>query len=156
MGVNEENWKGERDLLSSSLDDGTRDLIIDMLDYAAAAARANQLREAARRLENARCVLIEHRTFYNWDNGIWCFASVIKLIRGMSAETVMPREYQRFLDAIPSARYDQDMTLSQLAFWYGESDIRVRQANEKRNELKSALIFALLVIAALFYFYYGG
>lgn len=155
MAVSEENWKSERDQLTHALDFETRDRIIDKLDRAAIAARKNGLREAALHLEDAHRALLEHLTFNSWDNGIWWFASMITSIRGMSAETVVPREYQRFLDAIPSARLEDDMTRSQLAFWYGKSDIRVLQGEEKsykRAEMLMGAIALLIIAAALIYF----
>jgi hypothetical protein len=114
-----DNWDDERGRLLNLVDERERDRVSGLLDRAARSARTNDLREAADSLEETRRVLVGHHLFQRWDNGILVFSSLIRLIRAMSAETTVPRDYERFLDAIPSARYDSSMSRAQTKFWYG-------------------------------------
>ena len=114
-----DNWDDERERLLNAVDESERERVLELVDRAATSARANGLREAAHWLEETRRVLVGNNLFRQWDNGIWVFSSLIRLIRAMSAEASVPQDYQRFLDAIPSASYDARMTRAQNAFWYG-------------------------------------
>jgi hypothetical protein len=114
-----DNWDDERARLLDGMSDADRERIAALLDNAAEAAKAGDLTSAARQLEEAREVMVGQNLFRSWDNGIWVFSSLIRLVRGMSPTKDVPIDYQRFLEAIPSANYDARMTDAQTAFWYG-------------------------------------
>src|ERR1044072_9093750 len=114
-----DNGENERERLLNVVHESDRERVSDLIDRAASSARANGLREAAHWLEETRRVLLGRNLFRQWDNGMWVFSSLIRLIQAMSAETSVPQDYQRFVDAIPSASYDSRMTRAQTAFWYG-------------------------------------
>ncbi|HYF50589.1 MAG TPA: hypothetical protein VEJ63_14350 [Planctomycetota bacterium] len=122
MPMSYDNWDDERERLLNALGESERDRVSGLLDRAAHAARANNLRDAAQCLEEMRRELVARNLFRSWDDGILVFASLIRLIRAMSTEQTVPREYQRFLDAIPSLSYEARMTQSQTAFWYRSPD----------------------------------
>ncbi|HEX9011522.1 MAG TPA: hypothetical protein VF804_14225 [Holophagaceae bacterium] len=113
------DWEEERGTFARAASALGEERALDLLDQAAEAARSGDLRKAAGILEEIRAAVVTSRLFHQWDNGIWCFTSLIRFIRQMSPETAVPKEYQRLLDAIPSARFDEDMTSPQKAFWYG-------------------------------------
>lgn len=119
------SWDDERERLLNAADTlihlSERERVSDLLDRAERLARANNLREAANRLEEMRRVLVGHNLFHRWDDGILVFSGLIRHIRAMSAETTAPRDYQRFLDAIPSLHIDSHMSRSQINFWYGST-----------------------------------
>lgn len=92
------------------------------LDQAAEHAKSDQLRDAAKPLEEIRAKLVSVREFQRWDDGILCFTNLIRLTRHMSSETTVPAEYQRLLDAEPSLKWNEDMTPKQKAFWYGAAN----------------------------------
>ncbi len=117
MGVYD--WEEERGTFARAASALGEERTLDLLDRAADAARSGDLRKAAGSLEEIRAAVVASRLFHQWDNGIWCFTSLIRFIRQMSPETAVPKEYQRFLDAIPRARFDEEMTSRQKAFWYG-------------------------------------
>lgn len=114
-----DTWDGEMDRLLHAVGSEGRERIEGLLNRAAEAARGGRLREAAVTLEEARRVMVGNGLFRSWDEGIWCFSSLIRQIRRMSQEEPVPEEYQACLDAIPSARMDEPMTAAQKAFWYG-------------------------------------
>lgn len=96
-----------------------REAVARALDAAEAAASQGRLAEAAAHLEELRRRVVEHSLFRNWDDGIAVFSGLIREIRARSSEEKVPRAYQRFLDAIPSPRYEDEMTRAQREFWYG-------------------------------------
>jgi len=120
-----DTWEDERERLLNAVGAPDHDRIEKLVDGAAEAARASTLREAARCLEEARQIMVGNRLFQGWDDGIWVFSSIIKIIRRTSREDPPPPEYQRFLDAIPSARMDVEMTPEQKEFWYGSRTAQV-------------------------------
>ena len=113
------DWDEERITFARQTDRLGEENALALLDQAATAARAANLKEAAGILETIRSAAVSEKLFQRWDNGIWCFTSLIRFIRQMSSETSVPPEYQRFLDAIPSAKWDEDLTPRQKLFWYG-------------------------------------
>ena len=121
------DWKSEYDTFTRVASEQGSEKAGKLLDLASASAKAGNLREAARILEELRGAVVGAGLFASWDNGIWCFTSLITFIREMSPETNVPGAYQRFLDAIPSAKYDEAMTATQKEFWYGPPKTRVRQ-----------------------------
>ena len=159
-----DNWDDERERLLNAVDESERERVSDLIDRAASSARTNGLREAAHWLEETRRALVGNNLFRNWDNGIWVFSSLIRLIRAMSAETPVPQDYQRFLDAIPSASYEARMSPAQTEFWYGSvaapvySDIRV-VARERAEPPSSSggvlwivgILIAIAIAAYLFF-----
>ncbi|MBI2921370.1 MAG: hypothetical protein HYY18_09835 [Planctomycetes bacterium] len=120
-----DTWEGETDRLLNSVARTDRDRVQDLLDRAAAAARAQNLRQAAHELGELRRITVGAELFRSWDEGIWCFSSLIRIVRALSAETAVPPEYQPLLDAIPSARMDEPMTPAQKEFWYGSPNAEV-------------------------------
>lgn len=120
-----DTWEGETDRLLNSVARTDRDRVKDLLDRAAEAARAQNLRQAARELGEIRRITVGADLFRSWDEGIWCFSSLIRIVRRLSAETAVPPEYQPLLDAIPSARMDEPMTPAQKEFWYGSATAEV-------------------------------
>lgn len=112
-------WEFERTAMLNAIGDSDCQQVAELLDRAASAARTMGLADSAHLLEELRVELVRINLFRRWDNGIWCFASLIRLIRDMSKATEVPKEYRRFLDAIPSARVDARMTRAQTSFWYG-------------------------------------
>lgn len=114
-----ENWDSDRSALLNALRGSDHGHVAGLLDRAAASASAGNLSEAARWLEEIRQALVGRNLFGSWDNGIWVFSSIIRMVREMSPDSSVPSEFQRFLDAIPSARMDAVMTKQQKAFWYG-------------------------------------
>lgn len=120
------DWEDDRQRFCNGasrghVDSPAEEWLTERLDEAAAQAQAGQLRDAAKPLEEIRAKLVSVGEFQRWDDGILCFANLIRLIRHMSSETTVPSEYQRFLDAEPSLKWDEDMTPKQKAFWYGSS-----------------------------------
>ncbi len=120
------DWEDDRQRFCNGasrghVDSPSEEWLAEKLDRAAAHAKAGALREAASPLEEIRAKLVSMQEFQRWDDGILCFANLIKLIRHMSPETTVPAEYQRLLDAEPSLRWNEDMTPKQKAFWYGSS-----------------------------------
>ena len=118
-------WSEETENLARGYAEPIANQIRQSIDTAGLQARAGNLAAAAEDLEAARKVLVEWKDFERHDNDIWAFASVIGSIRRESPETTVPRAYQRFLDAKPSGKWDEDLTRSQKAFWYGTSDAKV-------------------------------
>lgn len=117
-----DNWDDERARLLRGQSEDVAARAGASLDAAASAARAGNLRQAARHLEDVRATLVALDNFRRHDDDILVFSSLIRLIRGMSSETQVPAEYQRFVDAIPSLRYDEEMSRAQRAFWYGSAN----------------------------------
>ncbi len=113
------DWEAERGTFARAASALGEERTLDLLDQAAEAATSGDLRRAAGALEEIRVAAVASRLFHRWDNGIGCFTSLIRFIRQMSPETAVPKEYQRLLDAIPSGRFDEEMTSRQKAFWYG-------------------------------------
>jgi hypothetical protein len=107
------------------VDSPSEEWLAERLDQAAAHAKAGALRDAAKPLEEIRAKLVSIQEFQRWDDGILCFANLIKFIRHMSPETTVTSEYQRLLDAEPSLKWNEDMTPKQKAFWYGPSNEQV-------------------------------
>jgi hypothetical protein len=105
----------------SHVDALSDEAVRELLDRAASSARAGNLRGAAIILEQLRRSVVSTGLFKSWDNGIWSFLALITSIRRMSSETVVPPEYQRFLDAAPRGSIFTDwMTAEQKTFWYGD------------------------------------
>jgi len=107
------------------VDSPSEEWLVEKLDQAAALARAGNLSEAAKPIEEIRARVVDLRLFHGWDDGILCFGNLITLIRRMSPETPVPSDYQKLLDAEPSLKWNEDMTAKQKAFWYGSSNADV-------------------------------
>lgn len=156
-----DNWDDERARLLHGLGEETVARVGAALDAAAAAARGGNLREAARRLEDARAPLVAMSHFRRVDDDILCFSSLIGLIRRMSSEERVPSEYQRFVAAIPNLRIGEDMTPAQKAFWYGASNAQVGgqirmvgepgSANDMSQVVISGIVLAAIVAAWYFF-----
>jgi len=154
------DWDAERATFARNAGGLNEERALSLLDQAAASAKAGDLRGAARFLEEIRSAVVAGRLFQGWDNGIWCFTSLIKFIRQMSPETAVPLEYQRFLDAIPSAKWDEDLTPKQKLFWYGSAkaevggSIRLVDTEPKADKpgRGCAILLGLVVLAAVAYF----
>lgn len=116
-----DDWGDERERMLNAAGDNNKAMVVAALDLAAARARAGDLAAAAAVLQEVRRWSVERNLFKSWDDGIWVFAGIIRRVRQMS-DAPVPTAYQRLLDAIPSARYDVDMTRSQRKFWYGSAD----------------------------------
>ena len=115
-----DTWEGEcARLLDFHGNESVREQLAKLLDQAAREAASDRLDLAARTLESVRRSLVARQVFRRWDDGILVFSSLIRQIRGMSAEPTVPASYQRFLDAIPSTDYWASLTKRQTAFWYG-------------------------------------
>jgi hypothetical protein len=112
-------WSEETENLARGYAEHIANQIRESIDRAGLQARAGNLAAAAEQLEAARKILVEWKDFERHDNDIWAFTSVIDCIRRESPETTVPKAYQRFLDAKPSAKWDEDLTRAQKAFWYG-------------------------------------
>jgi len=124
------DWDDDRQRFCNSasrgnVDSPSEEWLEEKLDQAAALAKAGNLREAAKHIEEIRARVVAVRLFYSWDDGILCFGNLISLIRRMSPETQVPSEYQKLLDAQPSLKWDEDMTKKQKAFWYGAANADV-------------------------------
>jgi hypothetical protein len=147
-----DQWDDERDRLLNGVGADDRETISDLVDRAANAARASNLNEAAAWLEKTRHLLVERNLFRSWDDGILVFSSMIRLIRGMSAETDVPRAYQHLMAAIPSLHYDVEMSRSQKVFWYGAAS---RPGEPEAPELGEVLLsaIALIIIFGALYLY---
>src|SRR5262245_21372100 len=156
MGDRDESWTDARAAVPRALMPSEESEQVErLLDRAAGEASAGRLRVAAGHLEDARRTMVGRNVFDRWDKGIWWFVGVIRLVRSMSPEPAVPTEFQRFLDAIPSARYEDDMSRPQLAFWYGESHERYRKAQEKhmqRGEVLMSAIVVVVIAAVIIYF----
>jgi len=137
-----DNWQDERERLLTAVDADQHERVADLIDQAAQSAQASNLADAARRIEGARRVLVGSGLFGRWDDGIWVFSSLIRLIRAMSSETLVPSACQRFLDAIPSVRFDSRMSRAQTKFWYGSTV-------DKHGEVWISAAIALAVVAYL-------
>lgn len=121
------DWDGDRNSFCDCasrghVDSPSKEWLAEKLDQAAALAKAGNLREAAKPLEEIRARVVAVRLFYSWDDGILCFGSLINQIHRMSPETQVPSAYQKLLDARPSLKWDEDMTRKQKAFWYGSAN----------------------------------
>lgn len=114
-----DTWEDERARLLNAVRERDGGTVTDLLERAAEAAKTEGLRAAAGRLEELRQELVRQRLFQGWDEGILCLCSLFKIIRRMSAEDEVPPEYQRFLKAEPSLRFDEQITPAQKEFWYG-------------------------------------
>lgn len=124
------DWDDDRQRFCSSasrghVDSPAEEWLAERLGLAAEQAKAGKLSEAAKPLEEIRAKLVSIKEFERWDDGILCFANLIRLIRQMSPETKVPSDYQKFLDAEPSLKWDEDMTPKQKAFWYGSRNAEV-------------------------------
>lgn len=124
------DWEDDRQRFCSGasrghVDSPAEEWLTEKLDQAAEHAKAGRLCDAAKPLEEVRAKLVSVREFQRWDDGILCFNNLIRLIRRMSPETKVPSEYQRFLDAEPSLKWNEEMTPKQKAFWYGSSSAQV-------------------------------
>jgi hypothetical protein len=115
-------WGDDRDRLAKGLVEEESEQVKASIDDAAAKAKAGNLADAAEPLETARRILVARNNFRRHDNDIWVFTDVIRCIRRQSSEAVVPPAYQRFMDAVPSARMDEEMTRAQKAFWYGSEE----------------------------------
>lgn len=115
------DWEDERERMLRAAGEEDEPKVAAALDRAAVRARAGDLAGAAAALGEVRRWAVERHLFKSWDDGIWVFCGIIRLVRQMSA-TPVPAAYQRLLDAIPSVRIDQDMTRAQRRFWYGSAD----------------------------------
>jgi hypothetical protein len=152
-----DTWDDERGRLLRGLGEDLEGRVAAGLDAAAAAAQSANLNEAARHLERARSALVAAGHFRRVDDDILCFASLINIIRKMSSETAVPKAYQRFIDAIPSLRYDAEMTRSQRTFWYGDANAQVgghiammpAQGGASSSDDVGQGILSLLVLAAI-------
>jgi hypothetical protein len=107
------------------VDSPSEEWLAEKLNQAAALAKAGNLRDAAKLIEEIRARVVAVRLFHSWDDGILCFGNLISVIRRMSPETQVPSEYQKLLDAQPSLKWDEDMTKKQKVFWYGSSNAEV-------------------------------
>jgi hypothetical protein len=139
-----DNWQDERDRLHDALEANLRERVIGLIDHAAKSAKLSNLAEAAPQIEEARRILVMSGLFGRWDNGIWVFSSLIRLIRAMSPETQVPSDYQRLLDAIPSARYDAQLNREQTRFWYGSK-------MEKHSEIWISAAVLAAILATIVY-----
>ncbi|MCB1278225.1 hypothetical protein [Prosthecobacter sp.] len=124
------DWEDDRERFCSSasrghVDSPAEEWLEERLDLAAEQAKAGNLSGAVKPLEEIRAKLVSIKEFERWDDGILCFSNLIQLIREMSEETKVPSEYQNFLDAAPSLRWDEDMTPKQKLFWYGSRNAEV-------------------------------
>lgn len=124
------DWDDDRQRFCCSasrghVDSPSEEWLEEKLDQAAALAKAGNLREAAKLIEEIRARVVAVRLFYQWDDGILCFGNLISLIRRMSPETQVPSEYQKLRDAQPSLKWDEDMTKKQKVFWYGSANADV-------------------------------
>lgn len=122
--MSEKPWRSDSEILAKGVGSDAERLT-GLIDSAGARATAGDLAGAAESLESVRRLLVGQNYFRQYDNDIWVFTEVIRCIRRQSAETETPRSFQRFIDAIPSARMDESMTRAQLAFWYGTPDAKV-------------------------------
>ena len=86
----------------------------------ASAQQKGGLREAAAWLEEARAAMVVANVFRNWDDGIGCFATVIRHTRKISGDTGLPKEFRRLFDAIPQGEIALT-SARQKKFWYGAS-----------------------------------
>jgi hypothetical protein len=146
------SWDDERERILNSLEDPERGEVAELLDHAASAAAGSNLNGAAWYLAEARRRLVGMHVFRRWDDGILVFSGIIRLVRGMSPETAVPRAFQRLLDSIPSLRYDVPMSRRQRVFWYGEAqparpgEIPVPDRGEV---MMSGIVVAVIVIVWL-------
>lgn len=115
------DWEGERERMVRAAGEADEAMMVAALDCAAQRAREGDLAAAAAVLQEVRKWAVERGLFKRWDDGIWVFAGIISRVRQMT-DMPVPKAYQKLLDAIPSAKYDEDMTRSQRKFWYGSAD----------------------------------
>jgi hypothetical protein len=120
-----DTWEGERERLLHGAGDADRERVAELLDAAAESTRRSRLGESARALGELRGLVVDRGLFRSWDEGIWAFSSLIRLIRAMSPEPQVPPAYQAFLDAIPSASMNTRMSSAQKTFWYGSSEASI-------------------------------
>ncbi|HRJ79691.1 MAG TPA: hypothetical protein PLF37_14425, partial [Planctomycetota bacterium] len=92
---------------------------------AAALARANNLVGAAAKLEAVRRTLVNQRHFQRFDNDIWAFNDIINAVRKLASMEDTPPDYQRLLDACPSAGFGEEMSREEKLFWYGNAEEQV-------------------------------
>ncbi|KAA0212557.1 serine/threonine protein kinase [bacterium] len=92
---------------------------------AAALARANNLVGAAAKLEAVRRTLVNQRHFQRFDNDIWAFNDIINAVRNLASMEDTPPDYQRLLDACPSAGFGEEMSREEKLFWYGNAEEQV-------------------------------
>jgi hypothetical protein len=125
MSDEEKPWSRDAEILVKPFQEEERERLTALIDSAGQLARSGNLTAAAEALETVRRALVAIDVFGRFDNDIWVFTDIIHAIRRESKESPVPPAYQRFLDAIPSARMDQDMTLTQKGFWYGSPSANV-------------------------------
>lgn len=143
-----DNWQDERERLRDALEANQRHRVTGLIDQAAKSARSSNLAEAAKQIEEARRILVMSGLFGRWDNGILVFSSLIRQIRAMSPEAQVPSAYQRLLDAIPSTRYEAQMSRAQTRFWYGST-------MEKHGEVWLSAVALAVIIAIIVYLQSG-
>lgn len=146
--MSDQPWREETENLVRGLSDETAQRITSLIDDAGTRAKAGNLTAAAEVLETVRRMLVERNNFQRHDNDIWVFTAIISSIRRESSEETVPKAYQRFIDAKPSLKWNEELTCAQKAFWYGSPDaqfggeIRIvsRQGNDAAGQKKGCFI----------------
>ncbi|GEM_PF-1688265 len=124
--MNEDNpWSSDCEILANGIGGEEGKRLTVLVNTAGAQAKAGNLTAAAESLESVRRMLVGRDYFRHYDNDIWVFRDIIMSIRHQSSETQVPPTYQRFIDAGPPLKMDEDMTRTQKAFWYGSPDVPV-------------------------------
>lgn len=116
-------WRKDAEILTRGGDDEER--MLRLIEAAGAHAKAGNLDAAATPLEEFRRLLVHRNHFRSYDNDIWVFTDIINCLKRLSAESPPPKSFQRFVDAIPSASYNETMSSAQRAFWYGDPDAQL-------------------------------
>lgn len=119
----EKPWRDDAEGIAKGSADA--DEIVALIDTAGARAKSGDLDGAAQALESVRAKLVARNHFKRYDNDIWAFTAIIRAVRQQSPGGNTPPAFQRFIDAIPSAKFGEDMTGAQMQFWYGAADAKV-------------------------------
>jgi hypothetical protein len=143
-------WEEHRAYLLQVTDEPEKEEVAPLLEQAATAARRQDLREAARVLEEAHQVWVRVHLFAKWPRAIDAFCDGLRRLREMAPGTPVPREYQRLLDAIPTTLARQNMTPSQRMFWFGSRSPSPLDPPEP--EPWQMWLGAVVVVAVLAYF----
>jgi hypothetical protein len=118
-------WSSDCEILANGIGGEAGEKLTELVNTAAAKAKAGNLTAAADSLESVRRMLVGRDYFRRYDNDLWVFDAIIRCIRHESPETQVPPSYQPFIDARPPLTMDQDMTREQKAFWYGSPGAQV-------------------------------